>query len=80
MPKTPNQPVAARPPTPRPLVVSCLLGAVGVVLLVIGGLSGAEYLSVAGFAAGSLSLAAALLWRSELIAAHRAAKRSLPSK
>jgi hypothetical protein len=61
-----------RPPTPRPLVVSCGLGALGALLLLVGLVTGAEALSLAGVAVGTLSLGAALFWRSDLITAWRA--------
>lgn len=66
---------APRRATPRPLVLACALGALGALLLVLGGVTGTVGLSVAGFGAGSLSLAAALYWRSELITSWRAAQR-----
>ncbi len=54
-----------RPPVP--LVLSCALGALGVVLFLVGSALGSDATFVAGAAAGALSLAAALYWRSELI-------------
>ena len=56
---------------PPALVLSCVLGAVGFVLLLAGAVTGQEAASVAGVAAGAVSLAAALYWRSELISAWR---------
>ena len=58
----------ARPPA---LVASCVFGAIGVVLLLAGLVSGAEPVLVASGAAGALSLTAALVWRSQLIDAWR---------
>ena len=60
------------PPPPRPpapLVLSCALGAVGFVLLVVGAALDSTAVSVAGVVAGTLSLGAALFWRSLLISA-----------
>ena len=54
-----------RPPVA--LVLSCALGALGVVLFLVGSVVGSEGAFVAGAAAGALSLAAALYWRSELV-------------
>ena len=58
---------AATTPTPIALVLSCALGALGVVLFLVGSALGSEGAFVAGAAAGALSLAAALYWRSELV-------------
>lgn len=55
--------------SPPALVLSSALGVVGLVLIVAGIVMGATAISVAGVAAGSLSLGAALYWRSELIRA-----------
>lgn len=60
---------AARPRPPVPLVLSCAAGAVGLVLLVAGAATSEQALSVAGVAAGTGSLGAALYWRSLLITA-----------
>ena len=57
----------ARPPTP--LVLSIALGAVGFLLLVVGAVLDSAAVSVAGVVAGTLSLGAALYWRSLLISA-----------
>ena len=54
----------ARPPA---LVASCAFGAVGVVLLLAGLVTGSVPVLVASGAAGALSLTAALVWRSQLI-------------
>ena len=55
--------------TPTALVLSVALGAVGVLLFLVGALLGVDALFVAGATAGALSLGAALYWRSELISA-----------
>jgi hypothetical protein len=62
------------PTTPRSqpaFVVSCVLGAVGFLLIVSGLLIGGEVIFVVGAAAGAASLVAALYWRGELISAWR---------
>jgi hypothetical protein len=56
---------------PPAFVLSCAFGAVGIVLLLVGALTGATALFVAAVAAGSLSLGSALYWRSELISQWR---------
>lgn len=66
------------PSPPAPLVLSCLLGGLGCVLLVSGLVLGSTALAVAGFVAGALSLGAALYWRSLLISAWAEQKRSRP--
>ena len=73
-------PPGARPPTPVPLVLSCVAGLVGLVLLVAGFASDSTALSVAGFVAGSASLGAALYWRSLLFSAWAAQKRGRPPR
>ena len=73
-----GDPPPERPKPPAPLVLSIALGAVAFVLLVAGLVASSTGLAVAGFAAGSLSLGAALYWRSLLIAAWSAQKRSRP--
>ena len=60
---------SAAPAPPVPLVLSCAMGALGVVLLLLGAVMGNAGLSVAGVAAGTVSLGAALYWRSLLISA-----------
>ena len=50
-------------------ILSCVLGAIGLLLIVAGAATGTDGLFLAGAAAGALSLGAALYWRSELIAA-----------
>ena len=61
--------------TPPALALSAAFGAVGVVLFFVGAVTGANSAFVAGVAAGALSLAAALYWRSELISAWRRDRR-----
>ena len=62
---------SAPPPAgpPVPFLLSCAAGTVGLVLIVAGIALGNKGLAVAGFVAGSLSLGAALYWRSLLISA-----------
>ncbi len=67
-----------RPPRPVPFVLSCVLGMVGLVLVVAGIVLGNTGLAMAGFAAGTLSLGAALYWRSLLVNAWAAQKRGPP--
>lgn len=57
------------PRRPPALVVSCAFGVVGTLLLFAGFVSGAESVLLAAAAAGSLSLVAALVWRSQLVEA-----------
>ncbi len=64
-------PGAARPSPPLSLVLSCLLGAVGLVWFALGALVGNDTLFVVGAGFGALSLGAALYWRSELISSWR---------
>ena len=61
-------------------MLSCALGAVGLVLLVAGAILGSTPLSVAGVVGGSLSLGAALYWRSLLISAWAEQKRGRPPR
>lgn len=56
-------------------IASCVLGAIGFALIAAGALTGADALFLAGAAAGAVSLAAALYWRSELISAWHEQKR-----
>lgn len=63
-------PRAVRPAVP--LVLSSLLGAAGLVCLLVGAVVGGDVLFVTGAAFGALSLGAALYWRSELISSWRA--------
>ena len=69
MVETPNAAPGGRPPA---FVVSCLFGGVGTALLVPGVLADSSGLTIAGAAAGTLSLVAALVWRSQLIDAWHA--------
>ena len=63
--------VTAVPRRPPALVVSCVFGALGAVLLLIGFITASTPVLAASGAAGSLSLASALVWRSQLIDAWR---------
>ena len=60
-----------RPGSRPAFVVSCVLGAVGLLLIVAGLIVGGEVIFVVGAAAGAASLVAALYWRGELITAWR---------
>ena len=71
-------PPPERPPPPVPLVLSIGFGVLGLVLLAAGLIGGSTGLAVAGFAAGSLSLGAALYWRSLLISSWAAQKHDRP--
>ncbi|HSS08369.1 MAG TPA: hypothetical protein VLL25_00695 [Acidimicrobiales bacterium] len=51
--------------------VSCALGALGVLLIVIGLIVGGQVIFEVGAAAGVISLIAALAWRSDLVASWR---------
>lgn len=74
-PPPPEPPARAVPPAPPvPLVLSCAMGGIGVVLLLLGAVVGNAGLSVAGVVAGTASLGAALYWRSLLITAWAARK------
>lgn len=64
------------PKTPAPLLLACVSGAIGLVLIVVGIAASAEAVILAGLGAGVLSLSFALFWRSELVSAWAAAKRS----
>lgn len=64
--------------SPPALVLSCVLGAVGLLLLVAGAMAGGDGLFVAAFVAGSLSLGAALYWRSELVSSWARRRRGRP--
>ncbi|MEO7836351.1 MAG: hypothetical protein ABIS21_01765 [Acidimicrobiales bacterium] len=61
--------------TPAPLVLSCVFGALGVVLIIVGLAASVDAVALAGVGAGVLSLSAALFWRSELVSSWAAAKR-----
>ncbi len=56
--------------------VSVVAGAVGLLLLVVGGLSGIHGILYAGVFAGAISLIAALTWRAALVASWRTDHRS----
>ncbi len=58
--------------------MSCVFGAVGGVLLLVGLLAGSVALVLVATALGALSLGAALVWRGQLIAAWHA-RRDGPS-
>ena len=74
-----GQPAApSRPGAPVPLTLSIVAGALGVALLLLGAVTGNDALPVAAVVAGSLSLGAALYWRSMLISAWGAQKRGRP--
>ncbi len=62
---------SAGPPPPPALVASCVLGVIGFVILLGGLVLDNVPLAVGGVALGSLSLGAALVWRSQLIEAWR---------
>ena len=64
---------STRPPA---LAWSVGFGAVGVMLLLLGLAGGNETLTVLGVTAGTLSLVAVLIWRSQLIAAWRSRRES----
>lgn len=61
-----------RPARPRALTASIWFGVVGAVLLAVGFVTSNTPVLVLSGAAGSLSLACALVWRSQLIDAWRA--------
>ena len=61
----------AVPHRPPALIASCVFGAVGAVLLLVGFFTESTPVLVGSGAAGSLSLASALIWRSQLIDAWR---------
>ncbi len=73
-------PAAAEDPVrskaPAPLVISCVFGIVGLLLIVAGAATSTEGAFLAGMVAGILSLAAALYWRSELVSAWAARKKA----
>ena len=79
---TEPEPIEPAPTTPTPiaLVLSCAFGALGVVLFLVGSVLGSERAFVAGAAAGALSLAAALYWRSELVSSWARKRRGAPGK
>lgn len=69
---TPEGQAVSRPP--RALVVACVLGAVGALVLLVGAATGSDGVAVAGLAFGCGSLGAALAWRSALISSWRASR------
>ncbi len=75
-----EQPEPAPPAPPVPLVLSCAMGGIGVVLLLLGAVVGNAGLSVAGVVAGTVSLGAALYWRSLLISAWAARREPRPRR
>ena len=56
---------------PPALRASVVLGVIGLVFLLAGFTSGSTPILVVAFAAGSLSLVSALIWRAQLIEAWR---------
>jgi len=58
---------ASRPSSPPALVTSVTFGSVGLVLLLIGLVTGSQTVLVCGVAAGTVSLVAVLVWREQLI-------------
>ena len=64
-------PMAAAPRRPPALVASCVFGVLGAALLLVGFVTASTPVLVGSGAAGSLSLASALVWRSQLIDAWR---------
>ncbi|HWC10060.1 MAG TPA: hypothetical protein VG455_02445 [Acidimicrobiales bacterium] len=66
-----SEPPEGREPPPPALVASSLLGLVGFVVLLAGLVTGIVAVAVAGVALATLSLGAALVWRSQLIEAWR---------
>ena len=69
-------PTPATPRTPTALALSCVFGAVGVVLLLGGLATSTNAVLFAGIGAGILSLASALYWRSDLVSSWAARKRA----
>lgn len=68
---------APRPARPPALVVSCVFGVMGAVLLLVGVATGSTPVLVLSGLGGTLSLIAALVWRSQLIEAWRQDRRRL---
>lgn len=58
----------------RAFYASCAFGAVGVVVVLVGIATASNGVALAGYVLGTLSLVAALAWRSELIQAWRSRK------
>lgn len=69
------EPPPARPARPPALRASIVFGVVGAVLLAVGFVTTNTPVLVLSGAAGSLSLASALVWRSQLVQAWRAEHR-----
>ncbi|MDQ6910539.1 MAG: hypothetical protein M3Z84_07120 [Actinomycetota bacterium] len=65
---------------PPAFLISAGFGLVGLVLLLLGAVSGAEALYLGGVAAGVISLIAALVWREELIMAWHATQKKRQSQ
>lgn len=63
------------PGRPPAFTVSLAFGILGVVLLLAGWATSGDALFLSGIVAGCLSLAAALYWRSQLVADWRRRKR-----
>jgi hypothetical protein len=67
--------VSSPPPANRSdhpaFLASCAFGALGVLLLLLGAVTGIHGLLYAGVGAGAASLVAALAWRSDLVTAWR---------
>jgi hypothetical protein len=63
----------SEPPVRRPLafVLSVVFGALGLACILLGAVTSSDGVFFTGFAAGVISLIAALTWRSELVAAWR---------
>ncbi|HEX3395002.1 MAG TPA: hypothetical protein VHS52_10775 [Acidimicrobiales bacterium] len=64
--------------SPPALVASVAFGSVGLVLLLIGLVSGSQIVVVCGVAAATISLVAALVWREQLIEAWQSRKAPPP--
>ncbi|MDQ6928303.1 MAG: hypothetical protein M3159_06525 [Actinomycetota bacterium] len=60
---------------PPAFLISAGFGVVGLVLLLVGLVSGADAPYISGVAAGVVSLVAALVWREELIVAWHAKQK-----
>jgi hypothetical protein len=67
--------VNERPSRPPAFVASCIFGAIGLVLLVIGFATGSEPVLISAGAGGALSLGSALVWRSQLVDAWHGERR-----
>lgn len=66
------EPPPAPPPRPPALRASIVFGVIGAMLLAVGFVTANTPVLVLSGAAGSLSLASALVWRSQLVQAWRA--------